>query len=120
MHIWYAAWHDDHDRPPVRVELGNPAVSARGPTVAPDQPFIVFDDGKTKGELGRLCIAFHEGGRYGKPIDPGDTVNRDMPWGTHIAPDGHRMYFTGQSGNWQLDLAPWLRRHAADTATASM
>lgn len=118
MHTWRAAWRDGHYLPPVRVGLGDPAVSTHDPAVAPDQSFIVFDYGTTKGGLGRLCIAFREGDHWGKPIDLGDTVNKDMPWGSHVAPDGRSIYFTGQSGIWQLDLWPWLRQHAA--ATASM
>lgn len=117
MHTWHAAWRDGHYLPPVRAGLGDPAVSTHDPAVAPDQSFIVFDYGKTKGGLGRLCIAFREGEHWSRPLDLGDTVNRDMPWGSHIAPDGHSVYFTGQSGLWRLDLAPWLRRHAT---TASM
>ncbi|GAB3790726.1 TolB-like translocation protein [Dyella agri] len=120
MHTWRAPWRDGRYLPPVRAGLGDPAVSTHDPAVAPDQSFIVFDYGKTKGGLGRLCIAFREGDHWGKPIDLGDTVNKDGPWGSHIASDGHSVYFTGQSGIWRLDLAPWLRQHAAGAAAASM
>jgi hypothetical protein len=113
MHTWHAAYRDGHYLPPVRAGLGDPAVATHDPAVAPDQSFIVFDYGKTKGGLGRLCIAFREGDRWGKPINLGAVVNKDIPWGSHIAPDGHSVYFTGQSGLWQLDLQPWLRQHAA-------
>ena len=112
MHAWRAAWHGGRYLPPARAGLGDPAVAIHDPAVAPDQSFIVFDYGKTKGGLGRLCIAFREGDRWGKPIDLGAAANRDQPWGSHIAPDGHSVYFTGQSGLWQLDLQPWLRQHA--------
>lgn len=118
MHTWRAAYRDGHYSTPVRAGLGDPDVSTHDPAVAPDQSFIVFDYGKTKGGLGRLCIAFREGDHWGKPIDLGAVVNKDIPWGSHIAPDGHSVYFTGQSGIWQLDLTPWLRQHAA--AAASM
>jgi hypothetical protein len=113
MHTWRAARRDGHYLPPVRAGLGDPAVSTHDPAVAPNQSFIVFDYGKTKGGLGRLCIAFREGDHWGKPVDLGDTVNKDMPWGSHVAPDGRSIYFTGQSGLWMLDLRPWLRQHAA-------
>jgi len=112
MHTWRAAWRNGHYLPPVRAALGDPAVSTHDPAVAPDQSFIVFDYGKTKGGLGRLCLAFREGEHWGKPIDLGSVVNKDIPWGSHIAPDGHSVYFTGQSGLWKLDLQPWLRQHA--------
>ena len=97
----------------MRAGLGDPTVSTHDPAVAPDQSYIVFDYGKTKGGLGRLCIAFREGDHWGKPIDLGGVVNKDIPWGSHIAPGGHSVYFTGQSGLWKLDLQPWLRQHAA-------
>ena len=113
MHTWHAAYRDGHYLPPVRTGLGDPAVSTHDPAVAPDQSFIVFDYGKTKGGLGRLCIAFREHGHWSSPVDLGAVANKDIPWGSHIAPDGHSVYFTGQSGIWQLDLQPWLRQHAA-------
>ncbi|MBD8874602.1 hypothetical protein [Rhodanobacter sp. DHB23] len=113
MHTWRAEQHGGRYLAPVRVGLGDPDVSTHDPAIAPDRSFIVFDYGKTKGGLGRLCIAFREGDHWSRPLDLGDAVNKDMPWGAHIAPDGHSVYFTGQSGLWRLDLAPWLQRHAA-------
>lgn len=113
MHTWHSRYRDGRYLPPERMELGDPAVSTHDPAVAPDRSFIVFDYGKTKGGLGRLCIAFREGGHWGPPIDLGATANSDMPWGAHLAPDGRTVYFTGQSGIWRLSLEPWLRRHAA-------
>ena len=113
MRTWHAAWRDGHYLPPAITGLGDPAVSTHDPAVAPNQSFIVFDYGKTKGGLGRLCIAFRDGDHWGKPIDLGDAVNKDMPWGSHLAPDGHSIYFTGQSGIWKLDLRPWLQQRAA-------
>jgi hypothetical protein len=81
--------------------------------VAPDQSFIVFDYGKVKGGLGRVSIALRQrDGSWGKPIDLGDAVNRDIPWGSHLAPDGRTVYFTGNSGIGRLSLEPWLRQRA--------
>lgn len=112
MHTWRSGYRDGGYLPPERARLGDPDVSTHDPAVAPDQSFIVFDYGKVKNGLGRLCIAFREGDRWGRPIDLGDTVNRDLPWGAHLAPDGHTVYVTGQSGIWRLSLLPWLRQHA--------
>jgi hypothetical protein len=109
MHTWKSQYRDEKCWPPVRAGLGDPAVSTHDPAVAPDQSFIVFDYGKTKPGLGRLCIAFREGDHWSKPIDFGDVVNKDFPWGAHIAPDRHTIYFTGQSGIWRLSLERWLR-----------
>ena len=117
MHTWRSRYRDGSYLPPERAGLGDPDVSTHDPAVAPDQSFIVFDYGKVKGGLGRLCIAFREGNRWGRPIDLGDTVNKDLPWGAHLAPDGHTVYVTGQSGIWRLSLLPWLRRHATAATT---
>lgn len=116
MHIWRAAYRNGSYLPPVRVGLGDPAVSTHDPAIAPDQSFIVFDYGKTKGGLGRLCIAFREGDHWSRPLDLGDAVNKDLPWGAHVATGGDTVYFTGQSGIWRLPLAQWLRQRPADTA----
>jgi hypothetical protein len=113
MHTWRTRYRDGHYLPPERAGLGDPGVSTHDPAVAPDQSFIVFDYGKVKGGLGRLCIAFREGDHWGRPIDLGDGINRDLPWGAHLAPDGHTVYVTGQSGIRRFSLEPWLRRHAA-------
>ncbi|MGH8199027.1 MAG: hypothetical protein ACREVO_01455 [Steroidobacteraceae bacterium] len=111
MHILRSEYRDGRYQVPQSAGIGTPAVSDHDPAVAPDQSFVVFDLGKTKGGLGRLCIAFREDGGWGKPMDLGDVVNKDVPWGSHLAPDGHTVYFTGQSGIWRLSLQPWLRRH---------
>jgi len=116
MHTWRSRYREGRYLPPERAGLGDPAVSTHDPAVAPDESFIVFDYGKVKGGLGRLCIAFREGDHWGPPIDLGDEVNRDLPWGAHLAPDGHTVYVTGQSGIRQLSLEPWLRRHADPTS----
>ena len=115
MHTWRSRYREGRYLPPERAGLGDPAMSTHDPAVAPDESFIVFDYGKVKGGLGRLCIAFREGDHWGRPIDLGNEVNRDLPWGAHLAPDGHTVYVTGQSGIRQLSLEPWLRRHADAT-----
>ncbi|MGH8373557.1 MAG: hypothetical protein ACRETO_12610, partial [Gammaproteobacteria bacterium] len=111
MHIWRAQFHDGNYLPPQRAGLGDPGVSAHDPAIAPDQSFIVFDYGKVKGGLGRLCIAFREGDHWSKPFDLGDIVNKDIPWGSHLAPGRDMVYFTGNSGIWRLSLDRWLHRH---------
>lgn len=116
MHIWRAPYRNGSYLPPVRVGLGDPDVSTHDPAIAPDQSFIVFDYGKTKGGLGRLCIAFRAGDHWSRPVDLGDAVNKDMPWGAHVATDGAAVYFTGQSGIWRLSLDGWLKPSASDTA----
>lgn len=120
MHTWESRYQGGKYLPPVRAGLGDPTVSTHDPAVAPDQSFIVFDYGKVKGGLGRLCIAFRDGDHWGDPIDLGDAINKDLPWGSHTAPDGHTIYYTGQSGIWHLSLEPWLRmRHAATAPSQS-
>lgn len=113
MHTYRSEYRDGKYLPPVRAGLGDPAISTHDPAVAPDQSFIVFDYGEVKGGLGRLCIAFREGDHWGKPVDLGDAVNTDIPWGSHIALDGRSVYFTGQTGIWHLSLEPWLDAHRA-------
>jgi hypothetical protein len=113
MHTYRATYRDGTYLAPVRAGLGDPTVSTHDPAVAPDQSFIVFDYGKVEGGLGRLCIAFREGGHWSKPEDLGDAVNSDVPWGSHIAPDGRSIYFTGRTGIWRLSLEPWLAAHRA-------
>lgn len=110
MHMWRSAFHDGKYLSPVSAEVGDAAVSIHDPAVAPDQSFILFDYGKVKGGLGRLCIAFREGDHWSKPTDLGDVINKDIPWGSHLAPDGRTVYYTGQSGIWQLSLAPLLQQ----------
>ncbi|MDE2448384.1 MAG: PD40 domain-containing protein [Gammaproteobacteria bacterium] len=111
MHLLRSEYRDGRYLRPQSAHLGLASMSKHDPAVAPDQSFIVFDYGKTKGGLGRLSIAFRQHDGWSKPIDLGDAVNRDMPWGSHLAPDGHTVYFTGNSGIWRLSLDPWLRRH---------
>ena len=111
MHIWRSRHRDGKYLDAELVTFGDSTVSVHDPAVAPDESFIVFDYGKVKGGLGRLCIAFRDGGHWGKPIDFGDALNKDLPWGSHLAPDGHSVYVTGQSGIWQISLDPWLEAH---------
>jgi hypothetical protein len=108
MHIWRSRHERGKYLLPELVIVGDPAVSVHDPAVAPDQSFMVLDYGKVKGGLGRLCIAFREGDYWGKPIDFGDTLNQDLPWGAHLAPDAHTVYVTGQSGIWRISLDSWL------------
>lgn len=115
MHTWKSQYRHGQYLPPVRAGLGDPAVSTHDPAVAGDQSFMVFDYGKVRGGLGRLCIAFRDGRHWSEPVDLGDIVNKDLPWGSHIAPDGHAIYYTGQSGIWRVSLEPWLRMHQAAT-----
>lgn len=89
----------------------DPAESIHDPAVARDQSFIVFDYGKVKGGLGRLCIAFRQGDHWSKPIDLGDDLDKDFPGGSHLDPDGHTVYFRGKSGIQKFFLAPWLDAH---------
>lgn len=113
MRMWRSTYRDGAYLAPVSANVGDPAISIHDPAVAPDQSFIVFDYGKVKGGLGRLCIAFREGDHWSKPLDMGDAINKDIPWGPHLAPDGKTVYYTGQSGIWELSLAQWLPpRHA--------
>jgi WD40-like Beta Propeller Repeat len=116
MHIWRSLYRNESYLPAVRVGLGDPDVSTHDPAIAPDQSFIVFDYGKTKGGLGRLCIAFRQGDHWSRPIDLGDVVNKDLPWGAHVSTDGDTVYVTGQSGIWRLSLAWWLKQPPSDTA----
>ena len=108
MHFWRSQFDKGTYRKPEFVTLGDPEESLHDPAVAPDQSFIVFDSGKVKGGLGRLCVAFREGDHWSKPIDLGNSINAELPWGAHLGPDGHTLYFTGKSGVQRFSLAPWL------------
>jgi hypothetical protein len=111
MHVWKSRYKDGSYLAPEFVTLGDPEETIHDPAVAPDQSFIVFDSGRVKGGLGRLCIAFREGDHWGKPIDLGDRLNNELPWGFHLDPDGRTIYFTGKSGIQQFSLEPWLNAH---------
>jgi hypothetical protein len=111
MQFWRSAYKHGAYQPPERVILGDPVESLHDPSIARDQAFIVFDYGKVKGGLGRLSIAFREGDRWGEVIDLGAALNQDLPWGSHLAPDGHTLYVTGRSAIWRISLDAWLDAH---------
>lgn len=111
MHIFRSCHRDGHYLPPARVKLGDPDVPTHDPSIAPDQSFIVFDYGHANGGMGRLSIAFREGDHWSRPIDLGDAANGLEPWGNHLAPGAHTVYFTGNDGVYRLSLQPWLSRH---------
>lgn len=113
MHIYRSRLRGGAYLPPKRVPLGNPATSTHDPAIAPDGSFIVFGYGKSTAGLGRLCIAFREGGQWSKPIDLGDAVNSVGPWGSHVLPDGHTLTFTGNNALYRLSLQSWLRQRGA-------
>lgn len=108
MHIYRSQYQDGRYQPPTRVVLGDPQVTTHDPAVALDESFILFDYGKTKPGLGRLSIAFKEGDHWSKPMDLGDTANQDQPWGPHLSPDHHTVYFNGTTHLWSFSLAPIL------------
>ena len=108
MQFWRSALKNGEYQTPERVILGDPSETLHDPAVAPDQSFIVFDSGRVKGGLGRLNIAFRDGDGWSKPVDLGDDLNEDLPWGAHLAPDGRNVYVTGNSGIWKISLDPWL------------
>lgn len=83
------------------------------PAIASDQSFIVFDYGRTEGGLGRLSIAFREGGQWSKPVDLGDVVNQQPAWSSHIGRDGDMVIFATATGFYRLSMKPWLRAHGA-------
>jgi len=111
MHIYSSRLLGGKYLPPMRVQLGDPATSTHDPAIAPDGSFMVFGYGKTAAGLGRLCIAFRDGDHWSQPIDLGDAANSDGPWGSHVAPDGRTLYFTGNTGIYRLALDPWLHGH---------
>jgi len=117
MQLWKSRIEKGSYLKPEFVRLGNPAESIHDPAVAPDESFIVFDYGRVKGGLGRLSIAFREGDQWGNPIDLGDDINRDLPWGAHLDSDGVTIYVTGSSGIERLSLAPWLEAHRREAGT---
>jgi Tol biopolymer transport system component len=119
MHLLQSRYEHGTYLAPELVTLGDPAQSIHDPAVAPDQSFIVFDYGKVKGGLGRLSLAFREGNHWSKPIDLGDDLNKDLPWGFHLDADKHTIYFTGKSGIQKFSLEPWLNAHQRKNASPS-
>jgi hypothetical protein len=111
MQLWQARCVGGQYETPERVVLGDASVSIHDPAIARDKSFIVFDYGKVTGGLGRLSIAYRQGAGWSQPIDFGDAINEDLPWGAHLAPNGRVAYVTGRTGIWSLDLRPWLKGH---------
>lgn len=109
VHFFRAQYRDGQYLPAVRVDVGDPAVTTHDAAVAPDESFMVFDYGRVKGGLGRLCISFQKDGHWSKPEDLGDAINADLPWGFRLSPDHRAVYFTGATKIWSLPLQPWLR-----------
>jgi hypothetical protein len=105
MHIFRSQYQNGRYLPAARVPLGDAAVETHDPAVAPDQSFIIFNYGRTKGGLGRLCIAFRKGDRFSAPEDLGDAVNRDNPWGSRLGGVDYRtVYVTGTTHIWSFSL----------------
>jgi hypothetical protein len=140
FHLYRTAWRHGRYQPPQRLALGDPAMHALDPAIAPDQSFIVFDANYAgKDQPDHLYIAFREGDGWSRPLDLGDAVDRYRPWGSHLGPDGRTLYFTsnytakvayprtptqasadlarmrawdnGVNHIWRLSLAPWLATH---------
>jgi hypothetical protein len=128
--------------PPVPVPLGAAAAHKLDPAIAPDESFIVFDANyQDKNAPDRLYIAFRQGDGWGEPIDLGDQVNVNGPWGSHLGPDHRTLYFSSNRSTkvsyprtreqaerdlarmqawdnasdniWSVSLATWLDAHAA-------
>jgi hypothetical protein len=108
VHIFRSQYQDGKYLQAQRVAIGDPMVTTHDPAVAPDESFIVFDYGKVKNGLGRLCIAFREGDHWSKPLDLGDDINRDIPWGAHLSSDHRTVFYSGATHIWSLSLTPWL------------
>ena len=52
-----------------------------------------------------------DGDAWGKPIDFGDLLNKDFPWGAHIAPDvAHRLRH-GAVRHLEISLDPRPKAH---------
>lgn len=109
MHIFRSSVSAGRYQSPVRVSLGDPTVPTHDPAIAPDESFIVFEYGEVMQEKERLCIAFRNDHRWGKPIDLGDAVNKDLAWSSHMAANGRAITFSGKTGFWRLSLMPWLQ-----------
>lgn len=147
QHLFRAVWHDGHYLKPVRLSLDNFAGYEMDAAIAPDQSFIVYGgdyDNNPKTGL-HLYIAFRQGKGWSAPVDLGDTLASYGPWGSHLGPDGHTLYFVGlhpskisyprkreqaqrdiaamQSwGNgleniWYVSLTSWLKAHVHSHAS---
>jgi hypothetical protein len=109
VHIFRSQYIPTRYAKGVKVALADPGVDTHDPAVAIDESFIVLNYGRVKNGLGRLCILFREDDHWGEPIDLGDSVNHDVPWGARLAPDGRTLYFTGATKIWRLSLSSWLQ-----------
>ncbi|WP_266171847.1 TolB family protein [Dyella subtropica] len=135
--LYRAQYRDGTYLPPVPVSLGNPSAHKLDPAIAPDESFIVFD-ANFAGKDGpdHLYIAFRQGEGWGEPIDLGDKININGPWGAHLGPDHRTLYFSSTRSTrvsyprtreqaerdlarmqswdnaseniWSVSLAPWL------------
>jgi len=108
MHIFRSEWRDGKYGPATLLALGDTTVTTHDPSIAPDGSFLVFDYGRTTNGLGRLSLAFRRGEGWSAPVDLGDAVNQDGPWGAHLAPDHRTVYYTGNNHIWRVDLTTWL------------
>lgn len=104
VHIFRSQYTDGRYLTPERVPLGDPLVTTHDPAIAPDESFIIFDYGRTAGSLGRLSMALREADHWSKPVDFGDRINRDKPWGARLSPDGNAVYVTGATRIWRIAL----------------
>lgn len=111
MHIYRSAHRDGKYGPAELQLLGDTTITTHDPAVAPDGSFLVFDYGRTPDGLGRLSIAFRQGGGWSTPVDLGAAANQDGPWGAHLGPDHRTLFYTGNTHIWRLALTSWLRAH---------
>jgi len=143
QHIFRSQYRGGTYLPATEIAVGNPAAHEKDPAIPADESFVVFDsDDPVKNDPDRLFIAFREGDHFGPAIDLGDEVNaNNNPWGPHIGPDGHTLYYTsdravpvtyprtaaqaaedferllrwddGENNIWSIDLSPWIAAHRA-------
>lgn len=115
FHIYRAMWRGGHYLEAAQLSLGPQGAHELDPAVAPDESFIVFDANYAgRSAPDHLYIAFADGDHWSSPVDLGATVDRYQPWGSHLGPDGHTLYFTSNvatgraagSANhiWSVDL----------------
>lgn len=108
MHVFRSAFRGGKYLAAERVPLGDPGVTTHDPAIAPDGSFLVFDYGRTADGLGRLSLAFRQGDHWSAPVDLGEAVNQDGPWGAHLGPDHRTVYYTGNTHIWSVELTSWL------------
>jgi len=111
VHLFRSQYRHGRYLPAVRVAIGDDSMPAHDPAVALDESFMVLDYGRVKGGLGRLCIVYRRPGGWSAPLDLGDRVNADLPWGARLAPGGRAVYFTGATKIWRLALGSWEPAH---------